>query len=170
MSTLRAGVFAALLSVAVLLQLTLFGLVQLLGAGPDLVVSLVFCAAVAAGPRSGALAGFGAGALLDVSPPASHALGQWAFVLCLLGALTGLLLHGERQLLRLVAGACLTALAAPLLFTAVGLALGDSRARTDPLFGAVPQIVVWTAVAALLLLPLTRRLLRVPEPVLGLLG
>jgi rod shape-determining protein MreD len=99
------------------------------------------------------VAGFGTGLLLDVLPPATHALGQWAFVFCLLGHLVGMLARAaaDSVWLAVALGAVGSALA-PLLFTLVGLALGDPRAHLLGALEHLPSVALWTLVVAVFVL------------------
>jgi len=86
----RAALSAGLLLVAILVQLTLFDNLRLPGgAGPDLVLVVVVALALTGGPMEGVLGGFCAGLALDVAPPATHLVGQYALVFCLVGYAAG---------------------------------------------------------------------------------
>ncbi len=86
----RAAFAAALLLLAILIQLTVLGNVRLPGgAGPDLVLVVVVALALTGGPVEGMLGGFFAGLALDVAPPATHLVGQYALVFCVVGYATG---------------------------------------------------------------------------------
>ncbi len=86
----RVAFSAALLLLAILIQLTVLGNVRLPGgAGPDLVLVVVVALALTGGPVEGMLGGFCAGLALDVAPPATHLVGQYALVFCVVGYATG---------------------------------------------------------------------------------
>jgi rod shape-determining protein MreD len=86
----RAAFSAGLLLLAILIQLTVLGNVRLPGgAGPDLVLVVVVALALTGGPLEGMLGGFCAGLALDVAPPATHLVGQYALVFCLVGYAAG---------------------------------------------------------------------------------
>ncbi|MCW2909116.1 MAG: rod shape-determining protein MreD, partial [Actinomycetia bacterium] len=86
----RAAFSAGLLLLAILIQLTVLGSVRLPGgAGPDLVLVVVVALALTGGPLEGMLGGFCAGLALDVAPPATHLVGQYALVFCLVGYAAG---------------------------------------------------------------------------------
>lgn len=85
----RVVLAAAIVLVALALQLTLLARLPLPGATPDLVLLVVVALALAHGPTFGLVCGFAAGLALDLVPPADHEVGRWAFVLTLLGALAG---------------------------------------------------------------------------------
>jgi rod shape-determining protein MreD len=121
---------------------------------PQLAALAVLAVALAAGARAGAVAGFGTGLLLDLLPPATHALGQWAFVLCLLGYVVGLLAADVVDSALLAAAiAAVGAALAPLLFTGLGLILGDPRADLVGALERLPSVALGTLVLAALPLP-----------------
>ena len=156
----RAGTVAAALLLAALAQGSLIARLSWPGPGePQLPALAVLAVALTAGPRAGAVAGFGTGLVLDVLPPATHALGQWAFVLCLLGYLVGVLAQdaADSALLAVAIGAVGAALA-PLAFTIVGFVLADPRAHFVTALEHLPSVALWTLVVAVFVLgPVCRR-------------
>lgn len=77
-------VFAMVVQVSVLARL------HLPGAVPDLLLLTVLGLALAYGHVGGSLVGFFAGLLADIAPPADHAVGRYALVLCVIGYAAGL--------------------------------------------------------------------------------
>lgn len=167
MSERRALGLAALVVLAVLVQVTTIARLPWLGSGgPDVVLLLVAAAALAAGPRVGAVCGFGAGLVLDLAPPADHAVGQWAFVCCLLGYAAGLAAREVRgSIVVPVVIAALTAAAGPPAFSLLGDLVGDPRAALGASIGRVPATLGWSLLLAPLAVPLTGRLVRGPARV-----
>jgi rod shape-determining protein MreD len=111
------------LTAVVLVQLTIVNGLALPGGGtPDLVLLCVIALGMAGGPAVGVIAGFCAGLALDLAPPASQLVGQYALVLCLVGYGAGRLRFTLRQsaLLALAAAAGMAALGEAM---AAGLAL-----------------------------------------------
>jgi rod shape-determining protein MreD len=162
MTRARAVALGAVLVLAGLVQIVVLSPVNWPGAVPDLLIPIVVGVALGVGPRGGALAGFTAGAVLDAAPPAGHPLGQWAFVLALLGYLVALVgdedtgvLHGA-----LLAGG-IGALA-PVLFNLLGVLLTDPRAAVGAALGRMPAMAFWSALLALGVLPGIRLLVRGP--------
>ncbi len=81
---------ACLLAVAVVVQLTVLNGLRLPGGGvPDLVLVAVVALALRQGPMYGMVAGFAAGLCIDIAPPASQLIGQYALVFCLAGWAAG---------------------------------------------------------------------------------
>jgi len=131
----RAALSGGLLLIAILIQLTVLNNLRLPGgAGPDLVLVVVVAVALTGGPMEGMLGGFCAGLALDVAPPATHLVGQYALVLCLVGygcGLLGVSLEHSAWL--------------PICVVAVGSAAGEGLyALTGMIFGD-PDIT-WTAI------------------------
>ncbi|WP_431771167.1 rod shape-determining protein MreD [Streptomyces cucumeris] len=117
---------------ALLTQICVLARLQLPGAVPDLLLLVVLGLALVYGHTGGALIGFGAGLLADLAPPADHAVGRYALVLCVIGYLAGLAKPESGQLrsatgpMLVVVGA---AIGATLLYAGVGELVGDDAAR-----------------------------------------
>ncbi len=119
----RKLVAATALTAVLLVQLTIVnGLALPGGATPDLVLLCVIAFGMIGGPAAGLIAGFCAGLALDLAPPASQLVGQYALVLCLVGYGAGRLRFTVRHsvLLALAAAAAMAALGEAL---AAGIAL-----------------------------------------------
>ncbi|WP_327090537.1 rod shape-determining protein MreD [Nonomuraea sp. NBC_01738] len=142
--------------VAVLLQLMLVNRLPLPGgAAPDLVLLAVAAVAMARGPAMGAVIGFSAGLLVDVVPPTAHAMGEYAFVLTVIGFLAG------RGLGNPVTTIVACVLVAPLLEAAVGGLVGEPGVSMAALVTQASVTVVYTLVAAPLVVWLTTRVKQV---------
>lgn len=143
-----------LVVVALVVQVSVLARLQLPGAVPDLLLLVVVALALVYGHTSGALIGFGAGLLADIAPPADHAAGRYALVLCVIGYLAGLAKPDHGQLrtalgpMVVVVGAAVTT---TLLYAGVGALVGDTAARHVGL----TNLVVTSAIYDLLLAPFT---------------
>lgn len=150
----RTLLSVTLVVVALVVQVTVLARLQLPGAVPDLLLLVVVALALVYGHTSGALIGFGAGLLADLAPPADHAAGRYALVLCLIGYLAGLAKPDSGQLrtalgpMVVVVGAAVTT---TLLYAGVGALVGDTAARHVGL----TNLVVTSAIYDLLLAPFT---------------
>ncbi|MFE9117688.1 rod shape-determining protein MreD [Streptomyces sp. NPDC007172] len=150
----RVILSAALVVIALVIQVSVLARLQLPGAVPDLVLLTVLGLALVYGHLGGAFVGFGAGLLTDLAPPADHAAGRYALVLCVIGYLAGLAKpdHGR---LRSAAGPMLVvvgaAIGSTLLYATVGALVGDTAARHVGL----PSLLFTAAVYDLLLAPFT---------------
>ncbi|MFD5323007.1 rod shape-determining protein MreD [Streptomyces sp. NPDC127092] len=123
---------ATLVVVALVVQVSVLARLQLPGAVPDLVLLTVVALALVYGHVTGALVGFTAGLLADLAPPADHAAGRYALVLCVVGYLCGLA-RPENGRLKSASGPMAVVVAAAigstLLYAGVGALVGDTAAR-----------------------------------------
>ncbi|MGW0805017.1 rod shape-determining protein MreD [Nonomuraea sp. NPDC002799] len=137
---------------ALLAQVMLVNRVSLpAGGAPDLVLLAVVGAALARGPASGAVFGFFAGLLVDIMPPSAHLMGQYAFVLALVGFIAGRGAGGP------VTTVVLCVLVAPLLAAAVGGLISDPRVTVSTLTEQVPVTVVYTLLVSPIVIWLATR-------------
>jgi rod shape-determining protein MreD len=116
------------LALVLALQDALLAAVHLPLAAPDLLLVVVAAVGFARGPRSALIAGFLLGLAADISPPAAHAIGSQAFVLCLSGYLAGRAagaVHGT-VLRPILVVACLAAFS-PYLYAALDYAVGSGE-------------------------------------------
>lgn len=136
--------------VAVMIQLTLLSRLGLPGATPDLVVVTVAGLALAMGPVQGAAAGFAAGILVDLAPPADTLLGVNALVYLAVGFVIGRAIDPrDRTLLMMVGMTALAVVAATIGVAALDTVLGSSRVAWDQMAG----IVLSSALYALIMAP-----------------
>ncbi|GAA3853314.1 rod shape-determining protein MreD [Streptomyces sp. NPDC003631] len=121
-----------LVVVALVVQVSVLARLHLPGAVPDLVLLTVVGLALVYGHVGGCLVGFGAGLLSDLAPPADHAAGRYALVLCVIGYLAGLA-RPENGRLKSATGPMVVVVAAAvgstLLYASVGALVGDTAAR-----------------------------------------
>jgi rod shape-determining protein MreD len=145
---------SALVVVALVLQVSVLSRLHLPGAVPDLLLLTVLGLAMVYGHVGGALVGFGAGLLADLAPPADHAAGRYALVLCVVGYLVGLI-KPETGRLKSATGPMVVVVAAAigstLLYAGVGALVGDTAARHVGL----PSLLFTAALYDLLLAPFT---------------
>ncbi|MDK1345250.1 rod shape-determining protein MreD [Streptomyces sp. 378] len=123
---------SALVVVALVIQVSVLARLHLPGAVPDLLLLTVLGLALVYGHVGGALVGFGAGLLADLAPPADHAAGRYALVLCVIGYLAGLVKPETGQLKSATGPMVVVAAAAvgsTLLYAGVGALVGDDAAR-----------------------------------------
>ncbi|MGV9244899.1 rod shape-determining protein MreD [Streptomyces sp. NPDC003710] len=142
----------ALVVVALVIQVSVLARLHLPGAVPDLVLLTVVGLAMVYGHVGGCLIGFGAGLLSDLAPPADHAAGRYALVLCVIGYLAGLA-RPENGRLKSASGpmavVAAAAVGSTLLYAGVGALVGDTAARHVGL----TSLLVTAAVYDLLLAP-----------------
>ncbi|GGU75273.1 rod shape-determining protein MreD [Streptomyces filipinensis] len=143
---------SALVVVALVIQVSVLARLHLPGAVPDLLLLTVLGLAMVYGHVGGALVGFGAGLLADLAPPADHAAGRYALVLCVTGYFAGLI-RPENGRLKSATGPMAVVVAAAigstLLYAGVGALVGDTAARHVGL----PGLLFSAALYDLLLAP-----------------
>ena len=139
---------------ALLVQLTIVNGLALPGGGtPDLVLLCVIAAGMTGGPSCGVVAGFCAGLALDLAPPASQLVGQYALVLCLVGYGAGRLRFALRHsaVLALVAAAAMAA-AGEALSAVLTLALDTPEVTWSTVAQVLPPSVLYDIVLGPLVL------------------
>ena len=147
----QAVVIGVSVFVAVIVELTLLSRLGLPGATPDLVVVTVVALALAMGPTQGASAGFAAGILIDVAPPADTLLGVNAIIYLVIGFITGFIIDPRDRTVPVVIGIVGMATAAATLATAaLDTLLGSGRVSWDQM----PAMVLSSAVYAVIMAPL----------------
>ncbi|WP_405912258.1 rod shape-determining protein MreD [Streptomyces sp. NBC_01020] len=157
---------ATLVVVALVIQVSVLARLQLPGAVPDLLLLTVVGLALVYGHVGGALIGFGAGLLADLAPPADHAAGRYALVLCVIGYAAGLA-KPENGRIRSVTVPMLVVVAAAigstLLYAGVGSLVGDTAARHVGLLGLLFSAAVYDLLLAPFTVPLIMALARRAE-------
>lgn len=147
----QALVIGLTVLLAVIVELTLLSRLGLPGATPDLVVVTVVALALAMGPTQGAAAGFTAGILIDLAPPADTLLGVNAIVYIAIGFVTGFVIDPRDRTVPIMIGIVgLSAAAAVLGTAALDTLLGSGRVMWDE----VPALALTSALYAVILAPL----------------
>ncbi|MEU5399100.1 rod shape-determining protein MreD [Streptomyces sp. NPDC005963] len=155
-----------LVVVALVIQVSVLARLQLPGAVPDLLLLVVLGLALVYGHTAGAFIGFGAGLLADLAPPADHAAGRYALVLCVIGYLAGLARpeHGKLKSatapMLVVVGA---AIGSTLLYAGVGALVGDTAARHVGLGSLLFTAAIYDLLLAPFTVPLIMALARRTE-------
>jgi rod shape-determining protein MreD len=165
MNLVRALVAFLVVTLAVVLQVTLFPHFAWDGIVPNLALLVVVGAALVRGPQFAAVLGFVAGVLIDLAPPADHIAGRWALALVLVGYVAGRV----RQDIKPTAGAVvLTVAASSFVGTSVyalsGLLLRDPAVGVPDMLQVILVAVVWDVLLTPFLLPPVMALFRRLEP------
>ncbi|MFI5689706.1 rod shape-determining protein MreD [Streptomyces sp. NPDC051636] len=146
----------ALVVVALVIQVSVLARLHLPGAVPDLLLLTVLGLAIVYGHVGGALVGFGAGLLADLAPPADHAAGRYALVLCVVGYFAGLI-KPENGRLKSATGPMVVVVAAAigstLLYAGVGALVGDTAARHVGLVSLLTTAAVYDLLLAPFVVP-----------------
>jgi rod shape-determining protein MreD len=151
---MRAGwVAVASLAIALVVQLSVLNGLRLPGGGvPDLVLVLVAALAMAEGPVLGMVTGFVTGLCLDLAPPGSAVVGQYALIFCLVGWAAGRLSpvasHSGRQSAGLLATALLALVvaAAEVLSAAVSLLVAPGTVALSQVRLVLPSTIAYDLV------------------------
>jgi rod shape-determining protein MreD len=165
MPVLRASITAALVVLAVSLQVGVLSNVSIAGVVPDLVLLVVVAVALVHGPSRAAVVGLLAGLTLDLAPPADHTAGRWALALVLVGYLTGLVRSdaaGSAVATVIAVAAC--SFVGASVFALSGLALSDPGVSVERILDVLPVQVLYDIAVAPLVLPPLIALLRRLEP------
>lgn len=165
MKSLRVVVAAALVVVALVLQVAVFPHVAWEGIVPNFCLLVVVAAALVRGPAFAATLGFFAGLMLDLAPPADHVAGRWALALVVVGYVAGLM----RQDTRLPATTVVMTVGASSfvgtsLYALSGVVLGDTVGGSGDLVRVILVALLWDVLLTPLVLPGVMRLLARLEP------
>ncbi|MCX4749004.1 rod shape-determining protein MreD [Kitasatospora sp. NBC_01287] len=167
MAVKRVLLSALLILLALVVQVSVLGRLQLPGATPDLLLLVVVALGLVFGPAGGCLTGFAAGLLADLAPPSDHAIGRYALVLCLMGYAAGLLRAEpgrQRSVLApllVVAGA---AVLSTVLYAGVGALVGDTAARHVGLPSLAGTALLYDLLLAPFVVPAVMALARRVDP------
>ena len=144
----RLLISVAVVAVALLAQVTFVNrLVLPGGAGPDLVLLAVIALALTGGPLAGTLTGFAAGLALDVAPPASHTIGQYALVFCLVGYGCGRLAAlGEASPVLYVGISAAAAAVGAALHAVLGVMLSDPEVTWAAVRHVLPPSLIYDVI------------------------
>lgn len=160
-------VLAALVavSVALVLQASLFSHFAVQGVVPDLVLLVVVAAGLAHGSEAGLVLGFGAGLLLDLAPPADHYAGRWALALMAVGYVAGRLASsGHPRVSQWLPVAAAASFVGTSVFALTGLVLRDPAVGVGELLRVEVVALGWDVALALVVVPLTVALFARVEP------
>jgi rod shape-determining protein MreD len=144
----RVLVSGAVVLIALIAQLTIVNRLALPGgSGPDLVLLAVVALALTGGPVPGMITGFLSGLALDVAPPASHTIGQYALVFCLVGYACGRLAGlGDASPGLYVAISAAAAAAGAVLHAALGIMLSDPQMSWSAVRHVLPPSVIYDVI------------------------
>jgi rod shape-determining protein MreD len=152
-----------MVAIAMVAQVSVLARLHLPGAVPDLLLLTVLGLALTYGHVGGCLVGFFAGLLADIAPPADHAVGRYALVLCVIGYLAGLAKPESGQL-RTAAGPMMVvvgaAIGTTLLYAGVGSVVGDQAGAHVGLVKLVFTATLYDLLLAPFVVPLVMALAR----------
>jgi len=161
----RVGVAAALVVVALVLQVAVFPHVAWEGIVPNFCLLVVVAASLVRGPAFGATLGFFAGLMLDLAPPADHVAGRWALALVVVGYVAGLMRQDTRpSSTTVIATVATSSFIGTSVYALSGLVLGDAVAGPGDLARVVLVSLLWDVLLTPLVLPGLMRLFTRLEP------
>lgn len=162
---MRALLATLAVSVALVLQVTVFPYVAWQGVVPNLVLLVVVAAALVRGAQFAMLLGFAAGVLLDLAPPADHVAGRWALALVAVGYVAGrVALDLKPTVTAVLATVAASSFLGTSVFAISGILLRDPPLSVPDLLQVVAASVVWDVVLAPFVLPLVMTMFRRLEP------
>ncbi len=165
MKAMRGLVFALVLLVAVVLQVSFFGYFSFDGVVPNLALLIVVAAGLTRGPELAVALGFVGGLAADLLPPAEHVAGRWALALVVVGYLAG---RVRTDTARSTVGALVTVAACSFVGTSVyaltGLVTGDPATTPVEALQVLPRAVLYDVLLAPFVLPLAIRMFRRLRP------
>ena len=167
MSWLRALAAVVAVSVALVLQVSLFPHVAWHGIVPNLCLLVVVGAALTRGPQFAAVLGFAAGVALDLAPPADHLAGRWALALVLVGYVAGRVRQDVRpSATTVVATVAASSFVGTSVFALSGLVLGDP-VDIPELLEVIGVALLWDVLLTPFVLPPVMALFRRLDPALA---
>ena len=165
MRSLRVAVAAALVVVALVLQVAVFPHVAWEGIVPNFCLLVVVAAALVRGPAFAATLVFCAGLMLDLAPPADHVAGRWALALVVVGYVAGLMRQDTRtSATTVVATVAASSFVGTSVYALSGLLLGDAVAGSADLVRVLLVSLLWDVLLTPFVLPGVMRLLTRLEP------
>ncbi len=165
MTLLRTTLVAALVVLAVNLQVGFFSALAIDGVVPDVVLLVVVATALTRGPEYGAVLGFAAGLALDLAPPVDHTAGRWALALVVTGYLAGLVRDDAgRSALASVLTVAASAFVGNSVFALSGLVLGEPGVSVEAVLRIMPIAVLYDVAITPLVLPTVGWALRRTAP------
>jgi rod shape-determining protein MreD len=165
MNALRGVVAVVAVSLALVLQVSVFPHFAWDGIVPNLCLLVVVGAALTRGAQFAAVLGFVAGVALDLAPPADHIAGRWALALVVVGYVAGRV----RQDVRPTATAVVATVAASSfvgtsIFAISGILLSDPSLSFGELFQVIGVALLWDILLTPFVLPPVMAMFRRLQP------
>jgi rod shape-determining protein MreD len=154
MTLVRMVAAFLVVSLALVLQVSLFPHFAWQGIVPNLCLLVVVGAALTRGPQFAVVLGFLAGVAIDLAPPADHLAGRWALALVVVGWVAGRV----RQDVRPTAVAVVVTVAASSfigtsVFAITGMLLQDPVLDVSQLLQVILVAVLWDVLLTPFVLP-----------------
>ncbi len=153
MTRFRVVVAALAITVALVLQVSLFPYFAWHGIVPNLCLLVVVGAALTINAPSAMVLGFAAGVALDLVPPADHVAGRWALALTVVAFLAARVRQDVKPTATAVVGTVAAAsFIGTSIFALTGIVLGESGSVPD-LLQVIAVAVLWDVLLTPLVLP-----------------
>ncbi|CUR56408.1 Rod shape-determining protein [metagenome] len=169
MTTVRAALAVIVVSVAVVLQVTVFPHFAWQGVVPNLALLVVVGAALVRGPQFAALLGFATGLAVDLAPPADHIAGRWALAFVIVGYLAGRIREqspdqGRPTPTAVVVAVAASSFVASSVYALSGLLLGDPGMGIGDVVTTILIALIWDVLLTPFVLPLVMLLFTRLQP------
>jgi rod shape-determining protein MreD len=144
----------AVVSLALVLQVSLFPHFAWQGIVPNLCLLVVVGAALTRGPQFAVVLGFLAGVALDLAPPADHVAGRWALALVVVGYVAGRVRQDVKPTaVAVVATVAASSFIGTSLFAITGMVLQDPLLDVSQLLQVILVAVLWDVLLTPFVLP-----------------
>src|SRR5689334_14644237 len=154
MSIVRGLVAMAAVTLALVLQVTVFPQLAWDGIVPNLVLLVVVAAALTRGAQFAAVLGFVGGVALDLAPPADHVAGRWALALVVVGYVAGRVRTDLRpSATQVVATVAASSFIGTSIFALTGILLHDPLIGFGELLQVIVVALVWDVALTPFVLP-----------------
>lgn len=159
MSPVRAAVGLLAVTVALVLQITLFPHLAWQGVVPNLVLLVVVAAALTRSPQFAMVLGFAAGVALDLAPPADHVAGRWALALVVVAYVAARVRQDTRpSTTAVIATVAAASFVGTSVFALTGVLLRDPVIAVPELLEVILVAVVWDLLLTPFVMPPMMRL------------
>jgi rod shape-determining protein MreD len=165
MNALRAVVAVAAVSLALVLQVSVFPHLAWDGIVPNLCLLVVVGAALTRGAQFAAVLGFVAGVALDLAPPADHIAGRWALALVIVGYVAGRVRQDVRpSATAVVATVAASSFVGTSVFAISGILLSDPSLSIGELLQVIGVALLWDILLTPFVLPPVMAMFRRLQP------
>ena len=154
MTLMRTVAAFLVVSLALVLQVSLFPHFAWQGIVPNLGLLVVVGAALTRGPQFAVVLGFLAGVALDLAPPADHFAGRWALALVIVGYVAGRVRQDVRPTAVAVVGTvAASSFIGTSVFAITGMLLRDPLLDVSQLLQVILVAVLWDVLLTPFVLP-----------------
>ena len=154
MTLMRTLAAFLVVSLALVLQVSLFPHFAWQGIVPNLCLLVVVGAALTRGPQAAIVLGFLAGVALDLAPPADHVAGRWALALVLVGYVAGRVRQDVKPTALAVVGTvAASSFIGTSVFAITGMILRDPLLDVGQLLEVILVAVLWDVLLTPFVLP-----------------